>query len=414
MKCGLISIGDELLIGQVINTNATVIGQYLTGIGVEMASVVTIGDVLNQIQEHIEDALAKYDIVITTGGLGPTRDDMTNAAVASIFNVELCFSQDAFDHLEKVIRLFGKEPTKAHRAQCYLPPNAEIFPNMKGTAPGMHFEKDGNHLFVLPGVPYEMRYLMEHGVLPKLNALYPDLGQQIYKTFATVGEGESRLAERITDVEDNLPSYLKLAYLPSVGRVRIRLMGQIHTDEEMKVFENTCDIISERLGEFVFAEEDISLPEAIGRMLLKRNATISVAESCTGGYVGHLMTSISGSSDYFEGGAITYSNTLKHSILGVHQDTLEKFGAVSQETAEEMAIGALRSFRTDYAVAITGIAGPGGGSDEKPVGTVWIAVASRGEVEARLYRFTKDRARNIELSAIMALNMVRKFLKSNA
>ncbi len=414
MKCGLISIGDELLIGQVINTNAAVIGQYLTGIGVEMASVVTIGDGLNEIQEHIEDALTKYDIVITTGGLGPTRDDMTNNALALLFNVELQFSQDAFDHLAKIIRQFGKEPTKAHRAQCHLPPNAEIFPNMKGTAPGMHFEKDGNHLFVLPGVPYEMRYLMEHGVLPKLNALYPRLGQQIYKTFATVGEGESRLAERITDVEDNLPSFLKLAYLPSVGRVRIRLMGSIQTTEEMKIYESTCKVIAQRLGEFVFAEEDISLSEAIGRMLLKRNATLSVAESCTGGYTGHLMTSISGSSGYFEGGAITYSNALKHSILGVRNETLDKFGAVSQETAEEMANGAVRAFHTDYAVAITGIAGPGGGSEEKPVGTVWIAVASNDDVESHKWRFTKDRARNIELSAIMALNMVRKFLKRKA
>ncbi|RLD21793.1 MAG: damage-inducible protein CinA, partial [Bacteroidetes bacterium] len=311
-------------------------------------------------------------------------------------------------------RQFGKEPTKAHRAQCYLPPNAEIFPNMKGTAPGMHFEKNGNHLFVLPGVPYEMRYLMEHGVLPKLNVLYTDLGQQIYKTFSTVGEGESRLAERITDVEDHLPSFLKIAYLPSVGRVRIRLMGGIHSDDDMKIFENTCEVISQRLGAFVFAEEDISLPEAIGRMLKRRNATLSVAESCTGGYTGHLMTSIAGSSEYFEGGAITYSNALKHSILGVQMSTLETFGAVSRETAEAMATGAVRVFHSDYAVAITGIAGPGGGSDEKPVGTVWIAVAGKDAVESRIWRFTKDRARNIELSAIMALNMVRNFLKRNA
>jgi len=414
MKCGIISIGDELLIGQVVNTNAAVIGQYLTGIGVEMMSVVTIGDGLTEIREQVENALDLYDIVITTGGLGPTRDDMTTTAIASIFNVELSFSQDAFDHLKKIIRPFGKEPTEAHRAQCYLPNNAELFLNMKGTAPGMHFEKEGKHLFVLPGVPYEMRYLMENGVIPKLNELFPDLGEQIYKTFATVGVGESRLAERIIDIEDHLPSYLKIAYLPSVGRVRIRIMGRIHTDEEMKVFENTCAVISQRLREFVFAEEDISLQEAIGLMLLKRKATLSVAESCTGGYTGHLMTSIAGSSAYFEGGAITYSNALKHSVLGVQDETLDKYGAVSQQTVEEMATGAVRVFHSDYAVAITGTAGPGGGSGEKPVGTVWIAVASRDEVLSRKWRFTKDRARNIELSAIMALNMVRKFLKQKA
>ncbi len=411
MKCGIISIGDELLIGQVVNTNAAAIGQYLTGIGVEMTSVVTIGDDLKDIQENIETALHQFDIVITTGGLGPTRDDMTTTAVAAIFNVDLQFSQGTFDHLAKIIRQFGKEPTEAHRAQCLLPPNAELFPNKKGTAPGMYFERKGKHLFILPGVPYEMRYLMEYGVLPKLKVLFPDLGQQIYKTIATVGEGESRLAERIADIEDQLPSYLKIAYLPSVGRVRIRIMGQIHTGEEMKVFDSTCRAISQRFGELVFAEEDISLPEALGRMLMKRNATLSVAESCTGGYTGHLMTSIAGSSAYFVGGAITYSNALKHSILGVHKVTLEKHGAVSQQTVEEMAEGAVQAFHSDFAVAITGIAGPGGGSDEKPVGTVWIAVAGRGKTVSHLWRFTKDRARNIELSAIMALNMVRKFLK---
>jgi competence/damage-inducible protein CinA-like protein len=414
MKCGIVSIGDELLIGQVVNTNAAVIGQYLTGVGIEVMSVVTIGDSLEEIQKHIEAALDQWDIVVTTGGLGPTRDDMTSKAVASIFGVELVFSKAVFDRLAKIIRRFGKEPTAAHRAQCYLPTNAELIQNTKGTAPGMYFKKEGKHLFVLPGIPYEMRHLMESGVLPRLKALFPDPGQRIYRTFSTVGEGESRLAERIEDIEDHLPPFLKIAYLPSAGRVRIRLMGAIHSDEEMKNFEITCEAISLGLGEFVFAEEDITLPEAIGRMLLKRHATLSVAESCTGGFVGHLMTSVAGSSEYFVGGAITYSNALKHSILGVQLDTLEKYGAVSQQTVEEMATGAVRAFRSDYAVAITGIAGPGGGSDEKPVGTVWIAVASSDEVEARHFRFIKDRTRNIELSAIMALNMVRKFLKRKA
>lgn len=411
MKCGIISIGDELLIGQVVNSNAAVIGQYLTGIGVEVGSVVTIGDDLNEIQAHVSSALEQWDIVITTGGLGPTRDDMTTKAVASVFDVELKFSQDTYDRLSKIIRQFGKEPTKAHEAQCYLPSNAELFPNMKGTAPGMYFDANGKHLFVLPGVPYEMRYLMENGVIPKLGELWQDLGQRIYKTFATVGEGESRLAERIVDIEDQLPSFIKIAYLPAVGRVRIRIMGTIHTDEELTAYNNICESVGQRLGDFVYAEEDITLAEAIGQLLLERNATLSVAESCTGGFTGHLMTSVPGSSAYFVGGAITYSNAIKRDILGVKSATLDDYGAVSQQTAEEMAIGALQRFRSDYAVAITGVAGPDGGSDEKPVGTVWISVAGNDDVYSYKWNFTKDRARNIELSAIAGLNMVRKFLK---
>ena len=410
MKCQLISIGDELLIGQVVNTNAARIGQMMTGIGVEIDSVLSIGDSHEKIRDAITDALGKYPIVITTGGLGPTKDDITVRAIADAIGSEIVFYQEAYDHLEAILAQFGKTPTESHRQQCFLPDGVRMMTNKVGTAPGMHFERNGSHLYVLPGVPHEMIYLMEHEVLPSIRDSVPGLQETTYRTIATVGEGESRLAERLTDIEDNLPDYIRIAYLPAPGRVRVRVLLTQNGPERSKHFDEVCAAIRERLDKFVYAVEDISLQDVIGRLLLERSATLSLAESCTGGYTSHLITSIPGSSRYFVGGGVTYSNELKENILGVRHETLAVHGAVSEQTAEEMAIGACKAFGSDLAVSITGIAGPDGGSDEKPVGTVWIAVSNGSDTKSKQFRFTRNREINIQLSAIAALNMLRKFL----
>ncbi len=414
MKACIISIGDELLIGQVINTNAGYIGQLLTAVGIETDSVITIGDEGDQIKTTVESALAQYPIVITTGGLGPTKDDITIRTIAELLDSELTFSEYAWEHLSDIIRKFGREPTEAHRQQCYLPEKANLLHNGMGTAPGLHFDQGGHHLFVLPGVPYEMRHLMKSGVLPALHNAFDDLAERRYRTFSTVGEGESRLAELIEDIESSLPENFGIAYLPRLGQVRVRLFGAIAQESDNEIFETLSAQLEERLARYLYSTENASLAEAIGQMLKSRNMTLSVAESCTGGYTGHLITAVPGSSEYFVGGGITYSNDLKMSLLGVRESTLHEHGAVSEATAREMAEGARKAFNSDIAVSITGVAGPGGGSEAKPVGTVWMAVAGESQTFAKQFLFSKDRRRNIELSAVAALNMVRKFLMRNA
>lgn len=413
MKACIISIGDELLIGQVINTNAGYIGQLLTAVGIQTESVVTIGDDAGQIKSSVEQAMAKYPIVITTGGLGPTKDDITIRTIAELFDSELTFSEYAWEHLSDIIRKFGREPTDAHRQQCFLPEKANLMHNGMGTAPGLHFSIEGRHLFVLPGVPYEMRHLMKSGVLPAIHKAFANLADRRYRTFSTVGEGESRLAELIEDIESSLPEHFGIAYLPRLGQVRVRLFGAVDNESDNGLFEDVSKMLEDRLQRYLYSTENASLAEAVGQMLKKRGFTLSVAESCTGGYTGHLITAVPGSSEYFIGGGITYSNELKMSILGVQQATLVANGAVSEQTAREMAEGARNVFGSDIALSITGVAGPGGGSEEKPVGTVWMAVAGSSETFTRRFSFTKDRRRNIELSGVAALNMVRKFLMRN-
>lgn len=413
MKCRIINIGDELLLGQVVNTNAATMAQMLAGIGIEVVSIEVIPDDRKAILDALHMRQHPADIIILSGGLGPTRDDVTKHALAEFFGTELVFDQAAFDHLSKILRSYGKEVINAHRDQCFLPASARKLENALGTAPGLYFNKNTSHYYIVPGVPFEMEYLMEKLILPELETMLNGETERIYRTLCTAGKGESEIASRLEELENSLPAFMKLAYLPKPASVRIRLFGELRTKDDREAFEATWSSMQELLGSSVYATKDISLSEAIGEVLMARKQTVSVAESCTGGYLGHLFTSISGSSAYFQGGAIVYSNELKMSILNVPAEILDNYGAVSRETVEHMVQGAIGQFGTDYAIAVSGIAGPTGGTAEKPVGTVWICAGSTDFVESRKLQLTKDRLRNIELSAMAGLNLLRKFLKAH-
>ena len=410
MRASIINIGDELLIGQVVNTNASFIAASLSGIGIEVRDTLVVPDDKPAILNALRDVTDSVDLVIMTGGLGPTRDDVTKHAFQEFFNVDLVFNQKVYDRLAAILRKFGKKPQDSHRAQCHLPSNARLITNQLGTAPGMHFKSGMTHIYVLPGVPFEMKHLMEHAVIPELQSLNDPDNNQIYRTICTAGTSESELAEQISSIENGLREELKIAYLPKPGMVRIRLTGKISSDEVMADYETTWEGLIKTLGTKVYATEDISLQRALGQILQERDETVSVAESCTGGYLGHLFTSIPGSSAYFQGGGIVYSNELKMKLLDVPESVIIEHGAVSQATVEHMVRGAVRNFGSTYAIAVSGVAGPDGGTPEKPVGTIWICVGNSDELESRVLRLTKDRMRNIELSAIAALNLLRKFL----
>lgn len=411
----LINIGDELLIGQVVNGNAAEIGQMLTGIGVRIDQATTIGDDRRSIRYAIEEAWSSCDLVLLTGGLGPTRDDMTKLALADFFGTELVFSEKAYAYLKKHLASRRKKPSDNLYAQCYMPDKFELLRNQAGTAPGLYHRKKGKLLIALPGVPHEMRHLMETQVLSLIRRTFPGTTVVHHRTICTAGLAESAVSEKLHDLEQAMPPTVSLAFLPSPGRIRLRVMwtGGPVTDAQSQV-DWWAEAIRQRLGHYVYAITDTPLATAVGKLLMEHDATLSISESCTGGYLGHAITAISGSSAYFTGGAITYSNDMKMQILGVKKETLDRYGAVSEETAREMATGALRVFGSDYALAITGIAGPDGGSRQKPVGTVWIGAGSQKDLRVKRFHFSKNRQHNIELSAFSALNMLRNVLNGRA
>jgi len=410
MKVYLLAIGDELLIGQVVNTNAAWMAKELNLIGARVTAMETVGDDLDEIVSALRRGVARADVVLMTGGLGPTKDDITKRAIAGFYEEGFVFSQETFDHIERYLNYIGQGVTEMHRDQCLMPQNAVLLPNRMGTAPGMWFEEEGKVVVSMPGVPYEMEYLMEAEVLPRLQKRFPS-SPILHHTLLTAGEGESRIAERIREVEEGLPPELKLAYLPSLGEVRLRLTARGEDGAALrKLLDREAGKIRQLLPDIVFGEGDEKLEEVVGKILREKQLRVVTAESCTGGYLAHRITAVAGASDYFQGSIIAYSNELKARLLGVREDTLGRFGAVSEETVREMAEGALRMLGGDLAVAVSGIAGPGGGTPEKPVGTIWVAVASRDKTLARQLRFGKDRLKNIHLTAVYSLNLLRKFL----
>jgi nicotinamide-nucleotide amidase len=319
-------------------------------------------------------------------------------------------NEEALANVERIFARFNRPVTEVNRKQAEVPDNCTIIQNPQGTAPGMHFNINGKHIFCMPGVPFEMKAIMESSVLPYIKANF--IGHTlIHENILTVGIGESFLATEIEDIENALPSHIKLAYLPKLGQVRMRLTANYDGVYDPNEILNYKKQISERVHKNVVAEEDISFEEAILNILIKNNKKLSTAESCTGGYISHLFTSIPGSSRAFEGGAVSYSYDLKKSMLGVTQSTLDTCGAVSQETVEEMAKGAIKHFNTDYAIACSGIAGPDGGTEDKPVGTVWIAVATPNHVVSKKFQFGKLRMQNIERTAVQALYMLFRMIR---
>jgi nicotinamide-nucleotide amidase len=411
MKAEIITIGDELLIGQVVDTNSAYIATKLNEAGIYVHQITSVSDNKEHIIEALGNAAQKADIILITGGLGPTNDDITKLTLCEYFKVGLRFDEEAYKDVEHMFKVRGREVTEVNRKQAELPENCVALRNKNGTAPGMWFDVNGKIYISMPGVPYEMKALMEDEVIPKLQNQFT-LPVIVHRNVLTIGIGESFLAEKIAAWEASLANdKIKLAYLPSIGMVRLRL-STIGEDRSLleKNVQRKINELQSLVGEFIFGYETDTLQEIVGKVLKERKQTIATAESCTGGYISHLITSIAGSSDYYVGSVITYSYEIKTLELNINADLLNTKGAVSQEVVEQMASEVKRKFKTDYSIAVSGIAGPSGGTPEKPVGTVWIAIATPQRVFSKRFQFANNRLRNIQMTANAALNLLRKDL----
>jgi nicotinamide-nucleotide amidase len=411
VNASIITIGDELLIGQTVDTNSAFIAQELNKIGIWVKKRIAIGDISNEILDALSEQSRSAQLIIITGGLGPTADDITKPTLCNYFGAQLTVNEDVLQNVKNIFQKLNRPLIERNLKQAEVPDNCTVLPNTRGTAPGMWFEKDGVIYVSLPGVPHEMKGLMELSVIPKLQEqlLLPGV---VHRTLLTSGVGESVLADTIADFENNLPAHIKLAYLPAYGLVRLRLTGRGAPVEEIEkqvaaLFEELKPLVSE----WMVADEDIPLEEAVSRLLRSKKKTMATAESCTGGYIARLITAKAGASSVYNGSVVSYSNQAKEELLGVQRSTLEQYGAVSEQTVLEMVSGALNKLHTDYAIATSGIMGPDGGSPEKPVGTVWVAVGNARRTKAVKLSFRFDRSRNIELTAHNALTLLYRFIR---
>ncbi|MCG6186364.1 competence/damage-inducible protein A [Maribellus maritimus] len=410
MKAEIITIGDEILIGQIVDTNSAWIAEQFNLNGIEIYQITSVHDEHQHIMEALKKAEEKADLVVLTGGLGPTKDDITKNVLCDYFDTKLVFHEPTFEQIKKRFTKFKIDINKLNRDQALVPESCSVLFNKVGTAPGMLFEKNDTIFVSMPGVPFEMKYLVEYQILPRLResgktkAIY-------HKTVLTQGVPESMLAIKIEKWEDALPKNIKLAYLPNPMSVRLRLSA-IGVDAEVlkKQVDTEVEKLQQIIPDDIYGFDNETMAEVAGRLLKQQGKTLAVAESCTGGYISHLITSVSGSSEYYKGSVTAYSNEIKMNVLGVTESALKEFGAVSEQVAREMALGVKNAFRSDFAVATTGIAGPGGGTKEKPVGTVWIAVAGEKKVFARKFVLGNDRERNIIRSGQTALQLLRRVI----
>ena len=413
MQAILITIGDELLIGQTIDTNSAWMGQQLNALGVWVKERIAIGDQASFITETLDAKWAEADLFLLTGGLGPTKDDLTKKTLADYFGGELVVDEQVLKHVTDFFVKRGRPMLERNSEQALVPNNCSVLFNAQGTAPGMLWEKDGKMVVSMPGVPFEMKHLMETHVLPKIAALSDT--QVMHRTLVTAGIGESFLAELIHDWEEALPSNIKLAYLPSLGMVKLRLTIRGKRNEELQTpLEREFEQLQSLVKAHLMCVGDYSPEQALGKVLLEKNATVAFAESCTGGLIQSKMISIAGSSTYVRGGVVAYHNDLKQSMLGVSEQTLNQDGAVSEACVQAMCLGVMERLQSDYGISVSGIAGPSGGSPEKPVGTVWVAVGERasGKVLSKCYSFRLDRMKNIELTYVSAIMQLMQFMQS--
>jgi nicotinamide-nucleotide amidase len=405
----IITIGDEILIGQIIDTNSSWIAEQLNGIGIKVQQKISVGDDKNSIIEALNRSCGRT-MVFITGGLGPTKDDITKSTLCEFFNTRLIFNEQIFKDVESFFIKRNLPMIESNVNQAYLPESCEVIRNFKGTAAGMWFKKDGTDFISMPGVPFEMKPMMEDSIIPLIKQRFA-LPVIVHRTILTHGIGESFLAKKIEKWEDNLPENIKLAYLPSPEHLRLRL-SIYGTDE--KFLTNTLDNQEQKLKEYIeneiFGFGKQTLEEVVGIILKSKGATISTAESCTGGKIAHLLTSVAGSSSYFKGSVIAYSNEVKTTVLNVNSKDIELHGAVSEEVVKQMALGVQKLMQTDYAIATSGIAGPEGGTEEKPVGTTWIAVAGKNKIWAKKFIFSNDRDINIRRASASALDSLRRIL----
>ncbi|TVR42293.1 MAG: competence/damage-inducible protein A [Bacteroidia bacterium] len=413
MDAFIISIGEELLIGQTINTNAAWMAAQLNTAGIEVKEIRVITDRHEEILDTLKAAADRADLVLITGGLGPTRDDVTRDVLCTFFDAELVMNRQVLDDITVFFKQRGRTITDINRNQAMVPDKARIIRNPYGTAPGFWFTQAGKSFIAMPGVPYEMKEMVSKHVLPAL--LEKEREKYIvHKSVLTHGIGESYLVDLIGDWENNLPEEIQLAYLPSVGIVKLRLSAKGKNEERLReIIDREVEALKRIIPEYIWGFDSDTLEGVVGSLLRERGKTVCTAESCTGGYIAHRITSIPGSSAYFSGSIVAYGNQIKTGLLHIPQDLLESFGAVSKETAENMAESVLKLMNSDYAVGVTGIAGPDGGSEEKPVGTTWIAVSSQNKTFSHKYQFGDNRERNIIRASNAALAMLRELINES-
>lgn len=410
MNAALLTIGEEILIGQIIDTNSAWLGNELSLIGISVRNITSISDSSDDIKDAISQLLGKYDIVISTGGLGPTSDDITKNILCEYFNSELVLHEPTLELIRQIFTKRGLPLTELNAKQAEVPLVCEILLNPLGTAPGMWFKPNGKIFISLPGVPFEMKAIMEQTVLPRLKAM---VGSRviIHKTIHTFGLPESFLAQMLEQWELELPRDIKVAYLPSPTSIRLRLTSSgANRDIIERNIQEQINKLYTIIPDYIFGYDKDTMAEVVGHLLRERKETLTLAESCTGGTIAHLVTQVSGSSSYFLGGIVAYSNEVKINELRVPKELIEQFGAVSQQVVEAMAIGVRKKFMSDFSIATSGIAGPTGATTGKPVGTVWVAVTSRNKTVSQSFNFGSDRERNILRSSVTALNMLRLFI----
>lgn len=407
IKAELVTIGDEILYGQIVDTNTQFMSVALDKIGVKVVRKSTVGDAENDILQVLKEAEKRADIILITGGLGPTNDDLTKPCLAKYFNSGLSLHPQALQDVTEFFERRGRELTALNRKQAELPDECEIIRNPIGTAPGMWFEKEGKVFVSMPGVPHEMKKMMKDEVIPRILKIFPS--PVIYhKIVHTIGMGESFLSEKISDWEESLPENIKLAYLPSLAQVKLRLTATgEHLPALIKQVDAEIGQLKELIADYIFGYDNDTLSSVIGQILKEKNKTLAIAESCSGGFASHMITSVPGSSAYFKGGMVTYANEAKIKQLGLKAETIDNFGAVSEETVKEMAENVRVKMNTDYGLASSGIAGPDGGTPEKPVGLVWIAFADKNRTVAKKLMLSQDRSINIQYTAIALLNLLR-------
>lgn len=409
----IITIGDEILYGQIVDTNSQWISTELDKAGIKVLRKTTIGDTEEEIIGALKEAEQRAEIILITGGLGPTNDDLTKPVLTKYFNTKLVMNADALANLQSIYDTLGKDISDLNRKQAELPESCIMIPNKVGSASGMWFDKNKNTFVSMPGVPHEMKAMMTSEIIPLLQKKYKT--PYIYhKLIKTVGIGESDLATLIEKWEKNLPEHIKLAYLPSLAQVKLRLTSFGKDRSSLiKEVDDQINLLKPLAGKYIFGYDKDELAKVVGHMLKLANQNIAVAESCTGGYISHLITSIPGSSAYFRGGITPYQNDIKVNMLHVNPETIFEHGAVSEETVTEMAENVRKLYHTDFGLATSGIAGPTGATPEKPVGMIWIAIADGKKTKTKLLRLWKDREMNIKTTAIALLNLMRRRLLEN-
>jgi nicotinamide-nucleotide amidase len=411
MLAEIITIGDEILIGQIVDTNSAWMAQKLNLAGIMVKQITSVSDEKQHILDSLKLASHRADIILITGGLGPTKDDITKKTLAEYFGVGLRTDSGALENVKRIFSMHKSPMLDTNIRQAEVLENCLTLLNLNGTAPGMWVENEGKIYVSMPGVPFEMMYMMEELVIPKIKDSF-NLPAIVHHTILTSGIGESSLADKISAIEDSLPEHIGLAYLPKLGIVRLRLSGRGSNASQLRdEIAGFAKKIVEQVKEFVIIEADVPLEKAIIDFMASRNLTLSTAESCTGGFIAHQITQHAGSSKVFLGGAVTYSNEMKSTMLSVSEETLKNFGSVSEETVKEMARGAINNYHSDYSISVSGIAGPDGGTENKPVGTVWIAVAGKNKIVTKKFQFGNKRAQNIERSSINSLSLLYKLLK---